>query len=49
MTERAIKKSNKIAALAIILGIILYLSKFLRPYFHDNHSMLATGYGKENK
>jgi len=34
------KKERKIATGAIIVGIILYLSKFLRPYFSDNNTVL---------
>ena len=34
------KKESKIATSAIIAGIILYLSKFLRPYFGDNNTVL---------
>ena len=40
MNESRITKANKIAAFAIIAGIILYLSKFLREYFADNYSVL---------
>jgi hypothetical protein len=35
------KKENKIVTGAIIVGIMLYLSKFLRPYFSDNNSVLS--------
>ena len=31
---------KKIVTSAIVVGIILYLSKFLRPYFSDNNSVL---------
>ena len=34
------KKENKIVTGAIIVGIMLYLSKFLRPCFSDNNSVL---------
>ncbi len=34
------KKDKKIVTGAIIVGIILYLSKFLRPYFSDNNSAI---------
>ena len=34
------KKEKKIVTGAIIVGIMLYLSKFLRPYFSDNNSVL---------
>ena len=34
------KKEMTIATVAIIVGIILYLSKFLRPYFSDNNTIL---------
>ena len=34
------KKGKKIATGVIIVGILLYLSKFLRPYFSDNNSVL---------
>ena len=35
------KKENKIVTGVIIAGIILYLSKFLRPYFSDDNSVLT--------
>ena len=34
------KKEMTIATVAIIVGIILYLSKFLRPSFSDNNTIL---------
>ena len=34
------KKEKKIVTGAITVGIILYLSKFLRPYFSDSNSIL---------
>jgi len=41
MNEDTISKTKKIATIAIVLGIILYLSKFLRAYFVDNYSALV--------
>ena len=40
MTPIYAKNEEKITAFAITIGIILYLSKFLRPYFSDNNSAL---------
>ena len=40
MNSTNAKKERKIATGAIIVGIILYLSKFLRPYFSDNNTIL---------
>ena len=40
MNESIFTKARKIAALAIVAGMILYLSKFLRGYFADNNSVL---------
>ena len=40
MNKTTINKSNTITALAIISGVILYLSKFLREYFADNYPAL---------
>ncbi|THU37972.1 hypothetical protein FAM09_14890 [Niastella caeni] len=40
MTPKNIKDERKIVTAAISAGIILYLSKFLRPYFSDNNSAL---------
>lgn len=40
MNESTITKVNKIVAFAIIVGIVLYLSKFLREYFAGNYSVL---------
>ena len=34
------KKEKKIVAGAIVVGMILYLSKFLRPYFGENNFAL---------
>lgn len=34
------KKEKKIVSGAIVAGMILYLSKFLRPYFGDNNAAL---------
>ena len=34
------KKEKKIIAGAIVVGMMLYLSKFLRPHFADNNSVL---------
>jgi hypothetical protein len=34
------KKEKKIVAGAILFGMMLYLSKFLRPYFSDNNFAL---------
>lgn len=34
------KKEKKMVAGAIVVGMILYLSKFLRPYFSDNNFAL---------
>jgi hypothetical protein len=34
------KKEEKIVTSAIIVGVMLYLSKFLRHYFSDNNSVL---------
>ena len=39
MNSTNAKKERTIATGAIIVGIILYLSKFLRPYFSDNNSV----------
>ena len=40
MNSTNAKKERKIATGTIIVGIILYLSKFLRPYFSDNNTIL---------
>ena len=40
MNEETITRAKRSAAYAIIVGIILYLSKFLREYFVDNNSLL---------
>jgi hypothetical protein len=40
MNEETIIKAKRLAALAIIVGISLYLSKFLRGYFIDNNSVI---------
>ena len=40
MNEETITKTKRLAAFAIIVGIFLYLSKFLRVYFVDNHSTI---------
>ena len=40
MNEETISRVKRLAALAIIVGIILYLSKFLRAYFVDNDYVL---------
>jgi hypothetical protein len=40
MTEKTAIKTKRLASLAIIVGIILYLSKFLREYLADNPSAL---------
>jgi len=40
MNEGTITKTKRLAAFAIVVGIILYLSKFLREYFADNYSVL---------
>ena len=34
------KKENKIVASAVVVGMLLYLSKFLRSYFGDNNFAL---------
>ena len=39
MNITTVKKAMKIAGCAIIVGIILYLSKFLRSYSNDNDSV----------
>jgi hypothetical protein len=36
----AITRTKRLSAYAIIVGIILYLSKYLREYFVDNNSLL---------
>jgi hypothetical protein len=36
MTEEAAAKTKRLASFAIIVGIILYLSKFMREYLVDN-------------
>jgi hypothetical protein len=33
-------RENRMAAVAIMIGILFYLSKFLRPYFKDNEPLL---------
>ena len=39
------KKKKNIVAGAIVVGMILYLSKFLRPYFGDNNfALLILGF-----
>ena len=40
MNPLTIKKEKQIANAAIVAAIILYLAKFLRPYFSDNNSLL---------
>jgi hypothetical protein len=40
MKQRTITRTKRIAAFAIVVGIILYLSKFLRAYFVDSNSVL---------
>ena len=40
MNEGTITRTKRLAAYAIVLGIILYLSKFLREYFVDDNSLL---------
>ena len=40
MNEGNITRTKRLAAYPIIVGIILYLSKFLREYFVDNSSLL---------
>jgi hypothetical protein len=40
MNEETIMKTKRLAAFAIIAGILLYLSKFLRVYFLDNSSLI---------
>jgi glycopeptide antibiotics resistance protein len=40
INEGTITRTKRLAAYAIIVGIILYLSKFLREYFVDNSSLL---------
>ena len=40
MNKTTITKANKIVAFAIIVGFILYLSKFLREHFAGNYSVL---------
>ncbi len=40
MNEETITRTKRLAAFAIIVGIILYLSKFLRAYFVDNDYLL---------
>jgi glycopeptide antibiotics resistance protein len=40
MSEGSIVKTKRLAEYAIILGILSYLSKFLRPYFVSNESVL---------
>ena|SRR6186713_2900769 len=40
MNEETITRTKKLAAHAIILGMLLYLSKFLRVYFVDNSSVM---------
>ena len=40
MNEGTITRTKRLAAYAIVLGIILYLSKFLRDYFVGNNSLL---------
>lgn len=34
------ENTNRITALAVSIGTLLYLSKFLRHYFTDNHAVL---------
>jgi len=40
MNEGTITRTKRLAAYAIVVGIILYLSKFLRDYFVGNNSLL---------
>ena len=40
MDPITIIKAKKILACAIVAGMLLYLSKFLRNYFNDNDSIL---------
>lgn len=40
MNEETITRMKRLAAFAIMVGIILYLSKFLRAYFVDNDYVL---------
>ncbi|MEZ4904498.1 MAG: hypothetical protein R2822_23500 [Spirosomataceae bacterium] len=40
MNESIITKTKKITTLTIIIGIALYLSKFLRHIFVNNHTVL---------
>jgi hypothetical protein len=40
MNEETIARTKRLAAFAIIVGVVLYLSKFLRAYFPDNDGVL---------